>query len=297
MSSRTLPALTAAASLFVWANTALAQRAPSNPPVVFTPNGTEVVPWTVARHNLMRALQGSRLQRSTANPLRHEYRDHARRARVDPQHVSFWDGRETGVRRVVRFAEGDLVLIDMWLDKVWGAGVPLRASTASDRRSRMRSYEDTTEYFRFYFSSRSEAEALLQAWHDARASAARADQSADDPEAEFARRAALWRARDPRPPLSDAANRHRIVAEDAARAKDYDSAIEGFESALETDPTWPSGNFNLALLYEAVEDWEEAGRYMRRFLLLEPDGPEAPAAREKIILWEGRARRVSGSRN
>lgn len=156
----------------------------------------------------------------------------------------------------------------------------------------MRSYEDTTEYFRFYFAARSEAEALLQAWHVARVSAAGADQSADDPEAEFARRAALWRARDPRPPLSDAANRHRIVAEDATRARDYDGAIEGFEAALETDPTWPSGNFNLALLYEAVEDWEEAARYMRRFLLLEPDSDEAPAAREKIILWEGRARRM-----
>lgn len=292
--SRILRALLPAASLFFATSTAFAQRAPSNPPVIFTPSGTEVVPWTVARENLVRALQGARLPRPTANRLRNEYRDYARRVRVNPQHVSFSDSREAGARRVVRFAEGDLVLIDMWLDKVWGAGIPLRASSASGRRSRTQRYDDTTEYFRFYFSSRSDAEALLQAWHDARLSAARADPSADDSEAEFARRAAVWRARHPSPPLSEAANRHRLLAEDATRARDYDRAIEGFEAALETDPTWPSGNFNLALLYEAVEDWSEAARYMRRFLLLEPDGREATAAKEKIILWDERARRAGG---
>lgn len=287
---RIQPALLAAASLFLTPTTAFAQRMASSEPVIFTPASTEVVPWTVARENLMRALRRSRLPRPTTE-LRREYGDYVRRVRVNPQHVSFWDSGEARVRRVVAFADGDLVLVEMWLDKVWAAGVPLRASTASGRRSRTQRY-DEPEYFRFYFSSRSEAEALLRAWHDARVSAAQADQTADDPEAEFARHAALWRARDPKPPLSDAANRHRILAEDATRAKDYDRAIEGFEAALETDPTWPSGNFNLALLYEAVEDWEEAARYMRRFLLLEPDSREAGAAREKIVLWEERARRA-----
>ena len=70
--SRILPASVVAASLFCAASTAVAQRMASNEPVIFTPASTEVVPWTVARENLMRALQRSRLPRSTAE-LRREY--------------------------------------------------------------------------------------------------------------------------------------------------------------------------------------------------------------------------------
>lgn len=55
--SRLLSAVAASTALFFGTSTAFAQRAPSSPPVVFTPTSTEVVPWTVAQRNLTDALR------------------------------------------------------------------------------------------------------------------------------------------------------------------------------------------------------------------------------------------------
>lgn len=183
------------------------------------------------------------------------------------------------VRRVLRFTSGELVMAKS--ASGWGAGVPNQGSGGSPQPGAKENY------LHFIFGNRADAEAFLQAWYDARLAA----RGAGDGDRAFAERAAVWRLRTSKPPLSEAANRHRVVAEGATRARDYARAIEEFEAALVTDPMWPSGNFNLALLYEATEEWDEAVRYMRRFLLLEPDSREASAARDKIILWEDRARR------
>lgn len=113
-----------------------------------------------------------------------------------------------------------------------------------------------------------------------------------DEDRAFAVRAAAWRALSPKPPLSVPGERNRILGEQAMREKDFSRAVLHFENAVLTDPTWGSGNFNLALLYEAAGQAEEAGRYMKRFLLLEPDSREAAAAREKVVIWEDRARRM-----
>lgn len=113
-----------------------------------------------------------------------------------------------------------------------------------------------------------------------------------DEDRAFAVRAAAWRALDPKPPLSVPGERNRILGEQAMREKDFSRAVQHFENAVLTDPTWGSGNFNLALLYETAGQAEEAARYMKRFLLLEPDSREAAAAREKVVIWEDRGRRM-----
>lgn len=108
----------------------------------------------------------------------------------------------------------------------------------------------------------------------------------------FAVRAAAWRAMNPKPRLSVPGERNRILGEQAMRERDFPRAMLHFENAVLTDPTWPSGNYNLALLYETAGQAEEAVRYMKRFLLLEPDSREAAAAREKVVILEDRARRM-----
>ena len=108
----------------------------------------------------------------------------------------------------------------------------------------------------------------------------------------FALRAAALRALSPKPPLSVPGERNRILGEQAMREKDFSRAVLHFENVVLTDPTWGSGNYNLALLYEAAGQAEEAARYMKRFLLLEPDSREAAAARERVVIWEDRARRI-----
>jgi tetratricopeptide (TPR) repeat protein len=107
----------------------------------------------------------------------------------------------------------------------------------------------------------------------------------------FDEKAAAWIAANPKPPLSEAANRHRILAENAFREKDTARATEHFQAALATDPTWPDGNFNLALLLGEAAEYREAARYMKRYLLLVPDSKDAKAAQEKIVVWEDKAAR------
>lgn len=269
-------------------------------PDVFVPAATQTVQWDVARRNLAQALLRAAYIVSYTGPTMHSSRP-PRHVSVTPAYVAFrdtvvatfnpalvnYERGQTGldttskpyVRRVLRFAPGDVLIAKA--SGGWSAGVPNQGSGGSPQPGAKENY------LHFVFSERADAEAFLQAWHDARLAA----HGAGDGDRDFAERAALWRLRTAKPPLSEAANRHRVVAEGATRARDYARAIEEFEAALETDPMWPSGNFNLALLYEATEEWDEAVRYMRRFLLLEPDSREATAARDKIILWEDRARR------
>lgn len=243
-------------------------------PDVFAPATTRTVTWETARRNLARVLLRADHIVSYSGPVG-LFSASPRYVSVTPAYVAF----QSTERRVLRFTAGELLIAKAVGG--WSAGI----LTSSGGSPQPHAKEN---YLHFIFRDRADAEAFLQAWHDARLAA----RSAGDGDSNFAQRAAVWRLRTPTPPLSESANRHRVLAEEATRARDYARAIEEFEAALETDPMWRSGNFNLALLYETVEEWDEAVRYMRRFLLLEPDSREASAARDKIIQWEDRARRA-----
>lgn len=288
----------AAAGLVAFVTACASVPSMIEPPDVFTPVTTRTVPWEVARRNLAQALRRAGIILSYTGSAMHES-PRPRYVSVTPAYVAFRDtvtatfnpalidyergqtGLDTtskpSVRRVLRFTDGELLIAKAAVG--WSAGISNQRSGGAPPAKE--------SYLHFMFSDRAHAEAFLQAWHDARLAA----RTAGNGDSDFAQRAAVWRLRTPKPPLSESANRHRVLAEGATRARDYARAIEEFEAALETDPMWPSGNFNLALLYETAEEWDEAVRYMRRFLLLEPDSREASAARDKIILWEDRARR------
>jgi hypothetical protein len=107
---------------------------------------------------------------------------------------------------------------------------------------------------------------------------------------DFQPKAAAWRALTTKPPLIPEADRHRILAENAIKEKDLNSAIEHFESALALQPMWPAGWFNLAIIYAEQNNYADATDRMRHYLELVPDAPDAKDARTQMIIWEDKAK-------
>jgi regulator of sirC expression with transglutaminase-like and TPR domain len=105
----------------------------------------------------------------------------------------------------------------------------------------------------------------------------------------FRAAAQAWRANPAKPPLSPEADRHRILAENAIKEKDLPSAVKHFESALELQPMWPAGWFNLAIIYAEQQNYNEATERMKRYLELVPDAPDANDARTQMIIWTDKA--------
>jgi tetratricopeptide (TPR) repeat protein len=143
--------------------------------------------------------------------------------------------------------------------------------------------EPVTAQNPFKWESREDAEIFADAL--ARLADAARHSPVDD-SAAFAEKAAAWRALTPKPGLSPDADRERILAEAAFREKKPEVAFSHFERALAIEPCWPDGNFNAALLAGELGVYEDALRYMRRYLMLVPDSKDAAGAREKIIVWE-----------
>ena len=107
---------------------------------------------------------------------------------------------------------------------------------------------------------------------------------------EFSAAAQSWRENPAKPPLSSEAERHRILAENAIKEHDLDAAIEHFESALELQPMWPAGWFNLALIYAEQKNYADATDRMKHYLELAPDAPDAKDARTQMVIWEDKAK-------
>jgi len=107
--------------------------------------------------------------------------------------------------------------------------------------------------------------------------------------AAFNAAARAWRENPVKPPLSPEAERQRILAENAIQEKKLDSAVEHYEGALEVQPMWPAGWFNLALIYAEQNDYPDASDRMKHYLELVPDAPDAKDARAQMIIWEDKA--------
>lgn len=103
---------------------------------------------------------------------------------------------------------------------------------------------------------------------------------------QFPQQAAAWRALPVKPAISEPVRRHRLLAENAIKERQFDSALEEYEAGLQIDPVWPEGHFNAALLYAETGYYSEAVSHMRAYLELVPDAPDALSARDQIIIWE-----------
>jgi tetratricopeptide (TPR) repeat protein len=109
----------------------------------------------------------------------------------------------------------------------------------------------------------------------------------------FHQKAAAWRAGGAKVELPQDADDHRILAEAAYKEKNVDRAISHYEAALKIYPTWPEGQFNLALLCGENSDYSCAAGHMQAYLELVPDAPDARAAREKLVVWRDKLANIN----
>jgi tetratricopeptide (TPR) repeat protein len=106
----------------------------------------------------------------------------------------------------------------------------------------------------------------------------------------FTASAQTWLAATPKPEMSEEARTYKVLAEDAFKRKDFPAALDAYGKALEKYPMWPSGHYNAALLAAESEDYELAAQHMRRYLVLSPDAKDAQAAKDKLLLWQAKAK-------
>jgi tetratricopeptide (TPR) repeat protein len=121
-------------------------------------------------------------------------------------------------------------------------------------------------------------------------SAARGEESAEEKAmwSDFEQRASAYRALPSKPAISEEVRAHRIVAENAIREKDFDTAMSEYEAGLAIDPIWPQGHFNAALISAELGYYSVAIRHMQAYLELLPDAPDAQGARDQIVIWKAK---------
>lgn len=103
---------------------------------------------------------------------------------------------------------------------------------------------------------------------------------------QFKERASAWRAAAVKPAMPEEAREHQVLAENAYREKDLRKTIEEYEAGLEIFPTWPEGQFNVALICGETGNYDCAVEHMQDYLELVPTAPDAQAAADKLIVWK-----------
>ncbi len=112
--------------------------------------------------------------------------------------------------------------------------------------------------------------------------------------ADFQKKAAAWRAMNPKPPVSDEVTKKRLLAEDAVQEKSFAAAEDYYKAGITIDPTWAPGWYNAALISAELKDYAAAALDMKHYLILLPDAPDAAAVKEKLLLWEAKAELAKG---
>jgi hypothetical protein len=106
----------------------------------------------------------------------------------------------------------------------------------------------------------------------------------------FTQRAAAWRALATKPPIPEEVRVQRMMAEDAFKANKPDEALHYYEAGVLLYPTWPEGNFNAALIAGDLNYYAAAIEHMQAYLELVPEAADAQAARDKILIWQNKAK-------
>lgn len=136
-----------------------------------------------------------------------------------------------------------------------------------------------------YFDTVSDATAFVSAYYVLKRDAGAAERAA---EAAFAESAKKYRELPVKPALLDDVRQFRVLAEDAFNNKEIEKAADYYEQGLEIEPMWPQGQYNAALLYGEIKDYENAVLHMKRYLELVPDAPDAQAARDQVVIWQSK---------
>jgi tetratricopeptide (TPR) repeat protein len=101
--------------------------------------------------------------------------------------------------------------------------------------------------------------------------------------------AAQYRVLNVKPPVSEEQRKYIVQANSFNEEMQYTKAIELYKKAIEVDQTaYPAAYFNLALLSAQVNTFDAAIYYMKKFLMLELESPDARSAQDKIYEWEAK---------
>jgi len=96
-----------------------------------------------------------------------------------------------------------------------------------------------------------------------------------------------YRSLEVKPPMKEEQRKFIVQADFLYRQKDYDKAIELYNKAIEVDQTTcPAAYSNLALISAQIHKFDEAIFNMKKYLMLEPEAPDARIAQDKIYEWE-----------
>ena len=91
-------------------------------------------------------------------------------------------------------------------------------------------------------------------------------------------------------PIPEEVRVQRMMAEDSFKANKPDEALHYYETGILLYPTWPEGNFNAALIAGDLGYYAAAIEHMQAYLDLVPDAADAQAARDKILIWQTKAK-------
>jgi hypothetical protein len=141
------------------------------------------------------------------------------------------------------------------------------------------------------FCQRVQVQAREQQAAAARAAVAAEANRAAAMESGIRERIPAWLAQKNRPPLPEEARRFRVLAEDAIREKRFEDAAQYYERGLRVEPMWPEAHYNLAILDGELRKFAQAASHMRLYLEMVPNAKDAAAARDKVIIWEEKAKR------
>jgi tetratricopeptide (TPR) repeat protein len=103
---------------------------------------------------------------------------------------------------------------------------------------------------------------------------------------QFQAQAQAWREAAVKPSMPETAHEHQVLAEYAFKEKDTDKAIHEYTAALDIDPCWPEGQFNLATLAGEKKLYSVAVFHMKEYVELLPESSDVQAAKDSIIIWK-----------
>ncbi len=103
----------------------------------------------------------------------------------------------------------------------------------------------------------------------------------------FESTAAQYRGLKIKLPVAEEQRKFIVQANALSQQKKYAKAIEQYLKVIELNPTsYPAAYFNLALLSAQNNNPLSAIHYMKHYLLLVPDAPDARGGQDKIYEWE-----------
>lgn len=99
-----------------------------------------------------------------------------------------------------------------------------------------------------------------------------------------------------KPEMPENARRYAVQAVNATVEQNYNKSIELWGKALSITPYNPIAFYNLALIWEFKNNYNNAVTYMKKYLQLSPDAEDARNAQDKIYLWESKTTKQNQNR-